>query len=397
MSARVRVTDEQRRSGLVRRHRLAGDAPTPLAAARDVLVLHATDPATVYLSLLARCASVTIAEVGGAMYERRELVRMLAMRRTMFVVPAETVPTVHHAASLGVGATIRKRLLQQLATLPTDPELPADLEAWLKEVEAGVQAAIEKRGVATGAQLAEDEPRLRTAILPTSDKAWDVRRGITTLVLTVMGAEGRIVRCEPRGTWTSRHHTWEAGAQWWPEGLPDIPVEAARTMLVGEYLRAFGPVTEADVAWWTGWPLGVTRKALAALGPVAVELSNGPGWMLTEDSAQEDACEGVAALLPALDPTPMGWKGRDWYLPEDPKPLFDTNGNIGPTLWWRGEVVGGWAVRKDGSIATKVLVDRGREAAAAIDAAAAALAPRLEGAVVVPSFRTPLERQLSAE
>jgi hypothetical protein len=102
----------------------------------------------------------------------------------------------------------------------------------------------------------------------------------------------------------------------------------------------------------------------------------------------------TAALLPALDPTPMGWKERDWYLPADTRPLFDRNGNIGPTIWWGGEVIGGWAVRTDGEIATSLLLDRGAAAARAVRDAADTLRPRLEGTPVVPSFPTPLETEL---
>ena len=64
-------------------------------------------------------------------------------------------------------------------------------------------------------------------------------------------------------------------------------------------------------------------------------------------------------------------------------------------MWWDGEVVGGWAVRPDGSVATELLTDRGDEARRAVQARPRSLAGRLGGAVVVPSFRTPLERRLS--
>ena len=107
----------------------------------------------------------------------------------------------------------------------------------------------------------------------------------------------------------------------------------------------------------------------------------------------------AATLLPALDPTPMGWKERDWFLPAEEtsrQSLYDAYGNIGPTVWWAGEVVGGWAVRADGSVATRLLTDRGGAAARAVQEAAEALLPRLQGTVVVPSFRTPLERELAS-
>ena len=120
----------------------------------------------------------------------------------------------------------------------------------------------------------------------------------------------------------------------------------------------------------------------------------GPGLVLADDTAPEAPAEPTATLLPALDPTPMGWKERGWFLPEDWQPLYDRNGNIGPTVWWGGEVIGGWSIRPDGEIVTRLLVDRGRAAAAAVKQAAAELRPRLEGAAVVPSFPTPLEREL---
>jgi hypothetical protein len=377
----------------VRQHRLDGSASSAHEAAQSVVALHATDPATVYLSALARAGAVTLDGIARELYDERTLVRMLAMRRTLFVVPLETVPVLHHAASLDVAANIRRTLLKQLRTLPTDPELPTDLEGWLADVERGVEKALTALGVASGAQLARAEPRLQTAILPTTDKAYDVRRAVTTPVLTLMGAEGRIVRGRPLGSWTSRQHTWEPAAELWPGGIPSVEQDVARARLVEAYLRRFGPATEADVAWWTGWALGVTRKALAALDTVAV----GDGLIaLAGDAEPVGVPPEKAVLLPALDPTPMGWKQRDWFLPEDRTELYDRMGNIGPTVWWAGEVVGGWATRTDGTIATRLLTDRGEAAARAVAQAAETLQTRLEGAAITPSFPTPLARRLSA-
>jgi hypothetical protein len=382
---------EERRARLVRRHLLDGSGTSALEAARALGVLHATDPATVYLSAMARARSLTVTDVARELYDEHSLVRMLAMRRTLFVVPLDVAPVVHHAASLDVAARIRRTLLTQLRTLPTDPELPEDLEAWLAEVEAGVGRAITKLGSASGAQLSQAEPRLRTAILPTTDKAYDVRRTVTTQVLTLMGAEGRIVRGRPMGSWASRQHTWEPAATRWPQGIPHVEQADARARLVEVYLRAFGPATEADVAWWTGWPLGVARKALSALDTIDA----GAGLVLADDTDPAAVPPESAALLPALDPTPMGWKERDWFLPEEWTPLYDRNGNIGPTVWWAGEVVGAWAVRGAGEVVTRLVVDRGSAAARAVKEVAEQLAARLEGAAVLPSFPTPLARELS--
>lgn len=384
----MRFGIESRRARLVARHHLAGTAGDPVRAAAGVVVLHATDPATVFLSVLSRCPSTSIKDVARAMYDDRALVRMLAMRRTLFVVPADLVPVVHHAASLDIAAQQRKRLVQQLATIPTEPELPADVDGWLRSLESSVAGALAKRGRATAAQLSADEPRLRTSLLPTSGKKWDVKRNITTHVLVLMAAEGRMVRAQPRGSWTSRAHTWEPASRWWPRGIPEP--QNAKARLVEQYLRRFGPATVADVQWWTGWPLNATRQALAQLDTVDV----GCGLVLADDDVADESAAPTAALLPALDPTPMGWKQREWYMPADSRPLFDRNGNIGPTIWWDGEVIGGWAVRPDGEIATRTLVDRGAAAARAVQDAADALEHRLDSTPVVPSFPTPLEKEL---
>ena len=90
----------------------------------------------------------------------------------------------------------------------------------------------------------------------------------------------------------------------------------------------------------------------------------------------------------------MGWKERDWYLPDDWQPLYDRNGNVGPTVWWGGEVIGGWSIRSTGEVVTRLLTDRGKAAERAVAKAAAELQPRLEGAAVVPSFATPLDKEL---
>ncbi|AIA04247.1 hypothetical protein DC74_3756 [Streptomyces noursei] len=92
----------------------------------------------------------------------------------------------------------------------------------------------------------------------------------------------------------------------------------------------------------------------------------------------------------------MGWKARDWYLDPALTPrLFDRSGNIGPTVWWNGRIIGSWAQRPDGEIVWRLLSDGGRAADDAVAAEAARLADWLGDTRVTPRFRTPLERELS--
>ena len=392
------VSADVRRLRLIRRHRLDGSAASVEEAVGSVVVLHATDPATVFLSVLARCRRASLSDVSAALHERRTLVRMMAMRRTVFVAPVQTAPVVHAAASLGVAATMRRRLLQQLQSSEVEPPVLDDLDTWLAAVEAGAEESVRTRGVATAAEIVADESRLATALLPRSNKPYDVRRSITSQVLVLLGAQGRIVRGEPQGGWTSRRHRWEPAERWWPTGMPAWQEPSARTELLRRWLAAFGPATETDAAWWTGWNLGQTRQALKGLDLRTVDLDGTEGFLLAEDDFDEPppTSEPSVALLPALDPTPMGWKQRQWFLGVESKAIFDSYGNIGPTVWWNGEIVGGWAVRPGGSICWRLLADRGAAVGRATAAAAATLEPKLAGATVVPSFRTPLERELCA-
>ncbi|WP_166345554.1 winged helix DNA-binding domain-containing protein [Phytoactinopolyspora limicola] len=393
----VKFSTAQRRTRLMRRHRLAAEhaASSPVEATSSVVVLHATDPATVYLSVLARCPDATLNDLSVALYEQHSLVKMIGMRRTMFVAPTELVPVIHSAAGMEIAARLRRRLVKELSSAPTEPPVGPDIDSWLTEVETEVERALLERGEALATELSRAEPRLRTAVLPTSDKAWDVKQNITSRVLTLMGADGRIVRGRPAGTWLSRMHRWAAVRELWPEGLPTVGELDARVTLARAWLRSFGPATVADLQWWTGWTLGTTRKVLAALAVADVELDDGPGIALSDDLEPEPPVPPSAALLPALDPTPMGWQQREFFLGPHRAPLFDRNGNIGPTVWWDGRIVGGWGMNGP-DIVWRLLEDVGAEATTAIAEAAAHLQPRLESASVVPTFRTPLERELSA-
>jgi hypothetical protein len=387
-----RITVAQRRRGMVRRHHLAGDAGGPEAVVRALVALHATDPASVYLSVLARSADTTLADVAEAMYARRELVRWMAMRRTLFVFAREDIPTIQAAVSTDIAATLRRRLISQLERNGSEPPITCDINRWLAELEVRVERALTQRGAATGRQLAADQPALQTRILART--ASEQTHNVTTPLLTLMAADGRLVRSTPTGVWTSRHHRWEPVACWWPDGLPAVDPDHAQHDLAHRYLARFGPATTDDLRWWTGWNLTTTRRALKHLPIEEVDLHGQPGIDLA-DADRETAAEPVATLLPTLDPTPMGWKTRDWFLGIDPGHIFDHAGNIGPTLWWDGEIVGSWGITPDADLRWELIADRGAQARHAIEQAASKLHARLHGAVITPAIRAPLERSLT--
>ncbi len=371
------------------RHRLTAQrrAAAPEEVAESLVALHGTDPATVYLSAAARMREPGAAALDRALYEDRSLTRLLAMRRTMFVVTTASAPVALSAAAQAIAAQERRKLLTHLA------DGGGWDERWLAELEESVLAALTVRGEATAAQLASDVPRLRERVVVARGKPYEAAQAVSSRVLRVLAAEGRIVRRRPVGGWTSSQYRWAPGAV-----TRALPVAQARTELVRRWLAAYGPGTEADLKWWTGWTLTEVRKALAALGTEQVLLDGETGHVLPDDDGPVPETPPWAALLPALDPTPMGWQRRDWYLPRDEREraaLFDRSGNIGPTVWWNGRVIGGWAQRADGEVVHRLFADPGREAVAAIEAESARLRGWLDGVRVTPRFRTPLESELA--
>ncbi|APE38178.1 hypothetical protein BOX37_09455 [Nocardia mangyaensis] len=391
----VSIDAAQRRARLGSRHRLAPGARggDPVEVARSLVVLHATDPATVFLSVGARTEGLTPAAVERALYDERALVRMLAMRRTMFVAPTELLPVLQSSTCDALAHKQRRaygRYIEQADVVD------GDVASWLAEVEAETHAALLTRGAATGAQLSKDVPRLRTQVDPAPGKSYSKPTSITTWVLVILGAEGRIVRGRPNGSWTSSQYTWAPVETWLPQGFSPLPSEQARVELVRQWLYAFGPAPVTDLKWWTGWTLGEVRKALAHLDITEVDLDGVPGIALTDDLAPVPEPEPWAALLPALDPTPMGWQSRDWFLGPHAPALFDRNGNIGPTVWADGRIVGGWAQRGDGEIVTRLLDDVGADTEKLIAAEIDRTTNWFGDVRAIPRFRTPLQRELTA-
>ncbi|MFE9579663.1 winged helix DNA-binding domain-containing protein [Nocardia sp. NPDC006044] len=385
----------ERRARLAVRHRLAAANRSDQVAeiVRSMVVLHATDPATVFLSVGSRSNTLTPADVEQSLYADRTLLRMLAMRRTMFIAPLDLVPVLQASCA---DALAHKQRRAYRKFIEQSGAVEGDVASWLDDVETETHDALLARGAATGAQLSKDVPRLRTQVDPAPGKSYSRPTNITTWVLVTLGCEGRIVRGRPNGSWASSQYTWEPIESWLPQGVPLMPAEQARTELLRQWLHAFGPAPITDLKWWTGWGLGEVRKALTDLDVVEVDLDGVTGLLLADDVEPVAAPEPWAALLPCLDPTPMGWQSRDWYLGPHAPALFDTNGNIGPTIWWNGRIVGGWAQRSDGEIVYRLLEDVGADALALIEAEAARTAEWFGDVRAIPRFRTPLQRELTA-
>ncbi len=268
-----RIGIEERRARLGLRHRLAQPAGSPDEIAAEVVGLHSSDPATVFLSAWARADEFVPTDLEDALYERRSLVRMLGMRRTLFVVPRDLAAVMDEACTKALAPGERTRLVRMLegqgiARTGTGGR-------WLERVTAETLGALVVRGEATARDLTKDVPELGAKISFGEGKTWAGTMGVSTRVLFLLAAEGRIVRARPLGAWTSGQYRWAPTERWLGGPLPAIDHGEACADLLGRWLRAFGPGTATDIRWWTGWTAKLATKTLGALGASEVELDEG--------------------------------------------------------------------------------------------------------------------------
>jgi len=388
--ARRRFSDAQRRARLVQRHHLGRSGGSPLEITRDLVVLHSTDPTTPYLSLWARGVGFDVEALEATLYEDRALWRLHAMRRTLFIVAKDEAPVLLAAATADIAGKERKRVAKWLA----DAMPSRKLAKWWPAVEGEILEALAGGETMRTRELAESIEAMQVEVTLGSGK-WAQRSPIGSRLLFLLAMDGVITRGRPAGSWRSSQYQWADSRRWFGEVAAPLDPREARARLIRRYLERFGPATTVDVKWWTGWTVAKVKAALSDAEAVEVALESGAGWVASGDERAARASARVT-LLPALDGTPMGYKERAWFLGKHEAALFDRNGNIGPTIWLGGRIVGGWAVRPDGEVTTRLLEDVGTTAARKVTAEAAALTRWLDGTPVSPRFPTPLERELRA-
>jgi hypothetical protein len=355
------VDVEERRARLAVRHRLLPSARTDdLPAIADALVaLHSTDPATVYLSAMTRMAHPSIEAVDDAIYEQRSLIRHHGMRRTLWLATPPVVRLIHAAATRALVEPERRRTAGLLrASGITDPE------GWLAEAEEQVLDDLRRHGPSTAREVGQRVEKLQHKLSLAPGKRYAATQSAHTRVLTILGFTGKMLRARPEGGWPSGTYRYAAAESWLPGGLGDLDPREAAAELAERWLRRFGPATTADLQWWMGWTTARTKRALTDCEAMEADLGGRPAWLAVNDDPSPEP-EPWVAVLPGLDPSTMGWKQREWYLPDAAADCFDSNGNGGPTLWVDGRIVGAWAQTREGQIHThyfeKVAATRRRE------------------------------------
>ena len=403
---------EQLKLGHVNRHLArkqhlwpAGRVQDLLQVVRDIVALHATNPAGPYLSLWARVPGFQRSALDEMLYDRHELVRALCMRTTLHLVPGDEVSFFFRAfAERRTPAELERQaaLLVQSGLCQQE-----GARALLGELHRRVLDVVVARGPSTVRDIARMVPELTAKVQHSAGKSYAGEFSVGSRLVPGMCALGLLVRARPRGTWRSTLHQYAALSDWLPEvDLAAVASEKARAWLVRHYLAAFGPATLADVQWWTGFTKGETEQALHAIGPalveVAVEGLGGEYWMLGEDVQQLRQLPPLDApsafFLPGLDPYVMGYQDRRRFLaPEHRVKVFDRAGNAMPTIWVNGRVVGAWGQREDGSVVCGLFEPVDEMGRALIEGERQRLEAFLGGEYLRPRTHTPFIKSVTQE
>jgi hypothetical protein len=382
-------TIAERRARLARRHFLSEPASSISEAIGSLIGLHATDPATPYLSLWARLPGFTVADLDAALYQQRTVVKHLAMRRTLWTVRSDDLKWIQSAASDRVADNERRKLVADALKAG----VCADGDSWLNAARAAVLGHLSENGPTNAKDLRAALPELSGSYDPAPGKRWGGETPLSPRILTVLSVQGHIVRGPNEGKWTTSRPKWVPITDWLPAAEVAVEADDARAQVVRRWLRTFGPATVTDIKWWFGNTLTWARHALRDIGAVEVDLDGAPGFVLADDLDPEPQPDPWCALLPGLDVTTMGWFDRDWYLGGHRSQVFDTNGNGGPTVWCNGRIVGGWGQNDDGRVELRLLEDVDRGARKALQLRADALTEWLDGVKVSPRFPSPLSRR----
>ena len=113
--ARRRIEPAERRARLAVRHHLAAPAGDVTTVASSLVGLHSSDPVSVYLAARARVRGFQVAHLQHALYEARSLIRLLGMRRTLFVVPRDLATVIDAACTRALAPAERRRMERLLS------------------------------------------------------------------------------------------------------------------------------------------------------------------------------------------------------------------------------------------------------------------------------------------
>ena len=271
------------------------------------------------------------------LYLNRNLGKIRCMRKTLHILPKEMIP-IAYAATREMVDKVSKRYVEFRVSAAKYEEFSQTILKLLKVREM---------------TAAEIKKALRTQL--------DV-----SAILYRMCDLGFLIRGQPEKGWKDQRHKYALFHEYFPTiDLTKQKESEARTWIVNQYLRAFGPVTENDIKWWTGFSKTQVHNAMnrahSQIDRVKISPLKGEFHMLHSDMELIQKVglvdKQTINLLPGLDPYLMGYKDRERYLqPKYYDYVFDRSGNCTSSILLDGRVVGVWDFTEDAEPSVKLFL-----------------------------------------
>ena len=130
------------------------------------------------------------------------------------------------------------------------------------------------------------------------------------------------------------------------EPPPRVEPDEALATMARRYLAGYGPASAADLAAWSGLPLGAARRGLDAIG---AQHDGGDLRALPGALDRDPPAAPPARLLAAFDTTMLGWRSRGLLLGgRNAARLLPGSGMVRATVLARGLVTGTWRLTGSG-------------------------------------------------
>lgn len=342
----IRATQAQAAHFVLQKNYLTEPAASVMEMIERLVGLPAKPLETPHLGALARLAAFSPADLLEPLRHDRTLIEGSLMRSQPAIVPVERF-AVYHAATArqrrqslnsefrlwGLENEEIERLGAAILAVVTEPLSVEEIAAQLPP-----EASRELSQTSRGGRVSTTSPVVQAL------------RWLTATAQLATGPEPATAT-----DWRSEARRYAPLATWYPNlDLADAPDEAtAQTSVVRDYLTTFGPASEADISFWSGFGKSETARAVNALSrETTLALVEGiPGMMLLLKSQAEALAgfelpaEPVVNLLPADDPFSTAHRAsRSRYFPEQSwqRQVFASSGAAKPAITVNGQIVGLW-------------------------------------------------------
>jgi uncharacterized protein YcaQ len=300
-------------------------ARDPAEIARAVAGIQAQDQFAARLSFRSRSRRLKAEDVDRARTEERSLLRTWVMRMTIHLIPTDDAgwwlplfePMIEkwsrrRLEQLGMPPRIQEQALREVVRILGEEGPLTRTEVGNRLRGIGIKLDNMTRGHVMGLAVTSGNACLGPH-----------RNGSSCLVL--------------RKDWLGKQ--------------PRFDRDPAIAELSRRYLRAFGPATDRDFAYWSGLGLGEVRAGLQSIAKELEEVSVGAERMLAlRGKLPRLPPAGQLRMLGNFDTYLLGWRDREFSVPEEHADAVKEGGGgwIRPVIVRDGVVIGGWRSSRKG-------------------------------------------------